>query len=317
MRLQPYPRPADLPERPDDPRLGSVVEFRTGGLADIPAGRPVIVGFPQDEGVRRNGGRVGAALAPDEIRRWLYRLVPCNPDPETPADLAALGVIDLGNLEVTSDLEASQAALGGVVAELLLRGAIPIVLGGGHETAYGVYLGHLRAHRLAAILNLDAHLDVRPTLGGLGHSGSPFRQALEHPTQPLPGRWYSCQGVLPSSASRAHVEYVFGRRGTIRWNRSGQCAFALEFLDQEVHLSIDADVVRAADVPGVSAPNPTGVPGADVIRFAGESAANPRVSGVELVEINPRFDLDGRSARWGAQVAWNFLCGLARRPSEG
>jgi arginase family enzyme len=37
------------------------------------------------------------------------------------------------------------------------------------------------------------------------------------------------------------------------------------------------------------------------------------VTSFELVEINPRFDIDDRSARWAAAVVWHFLAGLARR----
>jgi hypothetical protein len=33
-----------------------------------------------------------------------------------------------------------------------------------------------------------------------------------------------------------------------------------------------------------------------------------------LVEINPRFDPDGHSARWAALVVWHFLIGLSARP---
>ncbi|MFX4693961.1 arginase family protein, partial [Acinetobacter baumannii] len=38
----------------------------------------VIIGCPQDEGVLRNNGRIGAALAPDAIREQFYRLTPFN-----------------------------------------------------------------------------------------------------------------------------------------------------------------------------------------------------------------------------------------------
>jgi len=34
---------------------------------------------------------------------------------------------------------------------------------------------------------------------------------------------------------------------------------------------------------------------------------------MELVEINPLLDLDGRSSRWAAMAIWHFLVGLAHR----
>jgi formiminoglutamase len=108
------------------------------------SGRAVLIGFPQDEGVRRNGGRGGAALVPREIRQWLYRLTAW--DPQADVDLAALPPLDVGDVR-QAGMEEMQNALAEVVAEVLRRGGVPIVLGGGHETAYGHYLGYVAAQR--------------------------------------------------------------------------------------------------------------------------------------------------------------------------
>src|SRR4051812_40492798 len=161
-RLEPARPPQDLPRRPDDPRLGEVIEFWTGDPAALRPGRAALVGFPQDEGVRRNGGRPGAAEAPAEIRRWLYRLTPW--DAETDADLAEAPPLDLGDVRLDGDLEAAQQALAEVVAAVLAAGAVPVVLGGGHETAFGAYLGYAAAGWPVGLINVDAHLDVRPLI---------------------------------------------------------------------------------------------------------------------------------------------------------
>jgi formiminoglutamase len=319
-RLEPVSPPDDLPRRPDDPRLGEVTEFWRGGPPDLRSGRPVLIGFPQDEGVRRNGGRVGAAEAPREIRRWLYRLVPC--DCETESDLAALGLLDLGDVRIDGDLEQTQAALGEVVGAVLRTGAVPVVLGGGHEAAYGHYLGYVNAGLSVAVANLDAHLDVRPLIDGRGHSGSPFRQMIEHPTHPLPGERYSCLGVQAQTVAREHLQYVKDRGGgTYGMNyvkmalhsRLKDCCEEFAAQRCRVYVSLDADVVRVSDVPGVSAPNVCGVPGDVAVACGAVAGRTPAVSSFDLVEINPRFDRDGQSARWAALVVWNFLVGLARR----
>jgi formiminoglutamase len=246
--------------RPDDPRLGQCAEFWRDGQPRLQSGRPVLVGFPQDEGVRRNRGRLGAAGAPAAIRHWLYFLTPWDASRGT--DLAALDLLDLGDIRIEGGLEESQNALAEVIAVLLTAGSVPIVLGGGHETAFGHYLGYVRAGRDVAILNLDAHLDVRPLVEGKGHSGSPFRQALEHPHRPLPGERYACLGAQPFSVSRQHARYVHDKGGVIRWcdeirNDPGpiflQECERLAARGCSVYLTLDSDVVRQADVPGVSA----------------------------------------------------------------
>ncbi len=285
-------------------------------------GRGVIVGFPQDEGVRRNHGRPGAAEAPDEIRRWLYRLSTWSGD--SGPDLTDAPPLDAGNLRLEGTLEESQQALGEVVGGILGRGAVPIVLGGGHETAYGHYLGYLAAGIEVGIINVDAHLDVRPLIDGQGHSGSPFRQMLEHPTKPMPGGRYACLGAQPHAVSFQHYDYAREKGCIIRWH--GHLlppSLKLQLAEQgdrlaadgcRIYLTIDADAVQIADVPGVSAPNPTGLTGQAVIDAVGLAGQAPQVASLDLVEINPRFDRDGQSARWGAILVWNFLMGLLSRP---
>jgi formiminoglutamase len=321
-RLEPAAPYEPSPRRPDDPRLGECVTFWDGGGSpDLHRGWPALVGFPQDEGVRRNGGRAGAAEAPAAIRRRLYALAPW--DPVRDADLAARGLLDLGDVRASADLEASQAALAAGVAAALAAGAVPVVLGGGHETAYGCFLGYIAAGRPVGVVNLDAHLDVRPCLGGLGHSGSPFRQALEHPTRPLGPGDYVCLGAQPHAAAREHVRFARRHGCVLGWlpevrGRLAQ-AFAAECerlwaAGRSVHFTLDADAVHSADVPGVSAPNADGLPGAEVLACVERAGASPAVAGFDLSEINPRLDPDGRAARWAAVAVWRFLVGLALRP---
>jgi arginase family enzyme len=54
----------------------------------------VLLGLPQDEGVARNKGRLGAAGAPDAIRQALYKCVA----------LQSVRLIDLGNTRIQPTL---------------------------------------------------------------------------------------------------------------------------------------------------------------------------------------------------------------------
>jgi formiminoglutamase len=320
-RLQPLPRREEVFPRPDDPRLDEVIEDWHGDASALRPGRAVLLGFPQDEGVRRNHGRPGAADAPHAVRHALYRLTPWDPASDT--DLSRTPPLDLGDVRVAGSLEETQEALAEVVAGVLRRGAVPVVLGGGHETAYGHYLGYVRAGLPAGIINIDAHLDVRPHPTGQGHSGSPFRQALEHPGRPLPGDQYVCLGARPSSVSRQHALYAREKGCVVRWADEvrdnldqffGKECGRLEALGCRVYVTLDADAVTAAEVPGVSAPNPAGLSGVAVMRCARLAGSSPAVASLDLVEINPRLDRDQQSVRWAALVVWHFLVGLATRP---
>jgi formiminoglutamase len=322
-RLEPGPLREDILQRPDDPKLGQFIKRWDGNPAALTPGRAVLVGFPQDEGIRRNHGRVGAAQAPNAIRSYLARLSPW--DPLTDTGLVRVPPLDLGNVRITGTLEDTQAALGEVVAAVLRSGAVPVILGGGHETAYGHYLGYVAAGMPVGIINLDAHLDVRPVADHRGHSGSPFRQAMEHVRHPLPGKRYICLGAQPHAAARDHVRYAQEKGCVICWadevERSLTDRMTVEcdrLASEQCHVavSLDADVVHVADMPAVSAPNSRGISGREVLTCVRHAGTRPQVTSFDLVEVCPPLDRDGQGTRWAALAVWHFLGGLAERTNS-
>ncbi len=294
----------------DDPRLGHLILKES---KESP--RVVLVGFPSDEGVRRSGGRVGAAEAPDHIRRALYKL---TPDPVNHGAFCRLmeATHDAGNLEVTGDLERDQERLGNQVAKWLAKGAIPIILGGGHETAFGHFLGYAKNKTPVNILNIDAHADVRPLNEGKAHSGSPFYQAIEYPDKMC--KHYSVMGLMPWAVSRAHVDYLERHNGTYHWIDDVTPAFVDNHFNQikvQTMLTLDMDVVTQQSAPGVSAPAARGLPLSTFMQIAYLAGKSPQVSSMDLVEVNPRCDIDQQTARAAAVAVWSFLNGLTKRLS--
>src|SRR5690606_12810929 len=109
-----------------------------------------VLGFCSDEGIRRNKGRIGAKNAPDQIRKALANL-PFNPEKQKK-------VLDFGNIVLENDdLESARKQQSECISELLRNNYFPIVLGGGHETALGDYLGMTSHFDKIGIINIDAH----------------------------------------------------------------------------------------------------------------------------------------------------------------
>lgn len=293
--------------RPDDKRLGHWF------TDNVQRPRVALVGFPSDAGVRRNGGRTGAAQAPDAIREMLYRL---TPDARNYAGFCNLlaHAADLGNVSVSGDVEKDQQQLGAVLIPLLAQQTIPVVIGGGHETAYGHFLGYAGQDQSVHILNIDAHADVRPLKNGKAHSGSPFYQALEHPGGYCTG--YTVLGLSPVSVAQSHVQYMQARSCTFYWRDALDSAFLHSFfeqLDQPTMVTMDMDVVQQAEAPGVSAPAGDGIPLRLLYEFAYLAGKSRYVKSIDLVEVNPVFDTDLQTVRAAALTLWYFLRGLAER----
>jgi formiminoglutamase len=292
-----------------DPR---VENFLGRAVAAGEAPHVVLLGFPTDEGVLRNGGRPGAARGPAEIRRWLARL---TPDARDGARFATLleHTADLGDIALTGNLDADQAALGEVVGGQLRLGRFVIILGGGHETSFGHFLGYVNARQPVDILSWDAHADVRPLRDRLAHSGSPFRQAMEHASGAL--RRYVVAGLQPHAVAAAHLEYV-RKRGRAVFRDEVTPTVVRELYAQlgtPAMLSFDIDAVDQAFAPGVSAPSTGGFAPAEWLSFAYAGGLQRSVRSVEVSEFNPVYDRDGQTGRLAALTVWHVLRGLAAR----
>ena len=277
-------------------------------------GGVALIGFAVDEGVRRNGGRVGAAHGPEAARKALANL-PLLGEPALwdAGDVACAG----------GDLDAAQQALAQQVAQALAQGCLPLVLGGGHEVAWGSFQGVAQARpdaRRILIINLDAHFDLRQAREG--NSGTPFRQIQE---------WCAAQGrpfdyrVLGISRY-ANTQALFERADTLgvrywlddalQTEQGLQEALAVLAHDlaqcDAAYLTVDIDVLPGAVAPGVSAPAPLGVPLAQVERVVDTVLASGKLVAADLAEFNPTFDRDGLTAKVVARLAARIARGGAR-----
>lgn len=266
-----------------------------------------LVGFCSDEGVRRNHGRPGAADGPAELRAGLAQLAAPRR-----SDGTVLSLVDTGDVVVLDgDLEGGHELLGGAVRRILDSGALAVVLGGGHEVAFGTYLGVAACRRASTgarhgVFNLDAHFDLRqaeqPT------SGTPFLQMFTCQHALHRELRYAVAGISPANNTR--VLFDTAARLGVTVLQDDECTpdacrnFVEEFLAQVdlVHLTIDLDVLPASVAPGVSAPAGFGVEVFLVREMCRAIARSGKLAVVEVAELNPRFDIDHRTARLAARL---------------
>ena len=292
-------------------KFGSVVR-RVSRADELDGLSCIILGLPTDEGVRRNHGRIGAALAPAAIRRAFYRL---NAVDAFRRGVPHESVGDIGNIEVAADLADSQRRLALVVERLLRRGIDLIVVDGGHETAAGHLLGHLALGHRISVFNVDPHLDVRNMPGDRPTSGNPFRLALDAAA----GRMrYACLGARVTANAAAYADFVIESGGDIHWEPLGGGFAASASLEAElaaegsahIVISLDVDAARSGEAPGSSAASPIGLDPAEFVRCAALAGADDRVRGIELSECSPPFDRDYQTEKLCALAMQAFL--LAR-----
>lgn len=262
----------------------------------------VIIGFESEEGVRRNKGQLGAAKAPNALRSELAKL-PWKLSKEK--RLADIGTIEcIGN-----GLEKAQQQLGEVVNKVLNKKMIPIILGGGHETAYGHYLGvrnHIGEEAKLGIINIDAHFDLRP-YDEQTSSGTMFRQILEQDKNSnyfvLGIQRYGNTQELFDKADELDVTYIYEEE--MHHGQFEQVNTALEKFIQKhdyIMLTLCKDVLNAAFAPGVSAPSPFGLDPTIVRAIIKTVTSHEKVLSFDISEVNPIMDENNRTVKLGAYL---------------
>lgn len=275
-------------------------------------GRPgvALLGLASDEGVRRNQGRPGAALGPQALRRMLANLPVHRPLP----------LYDAGDVPCTDgQLEAAQDTYARQGAAVLDDGQLLLGLGGGHEIGWASYQAFTRSAAWAAggslaIVNFDAHFDLR--LAPRASSGTPFRQALDHAEAGGRTVAYHCVGISAAANTRALFSHAESRG--VRWladdtlaaHTLPQHAEALaQWLQgfDHVYLTLCLDVLPAPVAPGVSAPAARGV-GLEVLEPLVKAVAGcGRLRVADIAELCPPHDIDHRTARTAARLAWQIV----------
>ena len=341
-----------------------------GPDAPCPAAVPgkasvALVGFPFDDGCVRNGGRPGASGGPAAFRAAIRR-VGVTPHPVSGLDLGAhVDVLDLGDVAppASCSLEDAHAKLQARVLEALRAGHTPWVIGGGNDQSYPnacALLGALAAQGAslasARVVNIDAHLDVRPLVmrqaaAGrhaypadeisakdpqaeelVAHSGSPFRQLLEHPE--WRGKFMEL-GAHALQCAKSHADFIAKRGGEVVWYEPGQTAASARaatldaFMcgDEQaykartattsggppaVFLSFDVDSIQGSDMPSVSCPSPVGLTADEALRHCESAGLAGTVRLVDMSEFNPAVGDAHRSARLCAMMFYHFCLGRAR-----
>jgi formiminoglutamase len=269
-----------------------------------------LIGFSCDEGIKRNQGRQGAAEGPDTIRQVLAKMPIQNTD---------FMIYDAGTVTCTNgDLEGAQKILGEAVAKLLENNITPIVMGGGHELAWGHFQGiakHYPTENLG-IINFDAHFDMRPTLENhLGSSGTPFLQMAEAHKETNRRFDYNCIGIQPAGNLKQlfdtakHYDVQSLLADDVYQDSSNKCLHFINSLimrSDAIYLSLCLDVFAVSFAPGVSAPQAFGLTPWQVLPMVRQLAASGKVVSYDIAELSPKYDIDNRTAKLAASFIYEI-----------
>jgi agmatinase len=245
----------------------------------------------------------GPAEAPARIRAAL-RSDAGNASTEFGFEIGAeIALEDHGDLALVEG-DADHGMISQAVRAAAASGAVPITLGGDHAVSWPAVEGVAAAHGPVEILHFDAHPDLYEDFDANPRShASPFARILER------GLARRIVQVGVRTLNR-HCREQAERYGVEIIPMSGFAHDAVPSLGAPLYVSIDLDGLDPAYAPGVSHHEPGGLSVRQVLDVL--HAQRARLVGADVVELNPRRDLNDMTATVAAKLV-KELAGLAHR----
>jgi agmatinase len=211
-------------------------------------------------------------------------------------DLEDLTIRDLGDLVLGDEMSEALDRISNAMALASRQARLAVMLGGEHTASLGGFRGLKRVHPDAVILQIDAHLDMRPEYEGrafthatwLNHVGQEFGFPTVHQVGLRSGdrrewetarretAWSTTDLSLPMS-----VRSTIGRR--------------------PVYVSVDIDVLDPAHAPGTGCPEPGGVTFRELVAFL-YGLESLRVVALDVMEVSPNLDAANITAAAAAKL---------------
>ena len=334
--------------------LGIEKEIALDSVPKYDKGSIVVIGFPYDQGAATICRKTGQARGPAAVRNFLFhRDFGSLVNPESDIDISSIPLADAGNVPKNLSLNEAHQVLASVVSKVLSYGAIPIVIGGSSDQSYYSVLGlisviggnigvavvnsALSVKGLGSdidktmcaettVLNLLEDAKFSPPINGIGSMNNCEGRLVV----------FGCQGT---SCTRAQVEYVQERGGSVRWlnkdirqscdlfsNTANIAATTSSFIDtlkalgnnsltgrsRSVCVSLNLQSICSKDFPGASAPNTVGFHVEEILSVAHACGTDPNVCMLDLSEFNPDVE-ELVSANVIGQIIYNFILGVTKR----
>ena len=289
-----------LSPRPGETKLGEKIQF-ISEVEKLPENDAqfVLFGIPEDIGVRANYGKAGTSGA---WKAFLKSLLNIQHNQFFASEkLLLLGEIDCtaemekaSNLEVSDPnyypkmgelVESIDEAVSKLVKQIISAGKVPVIIGGGHNNAFGNIKGASEAFQKPInVLNIDAHTDLRQLEHR--HSGNGFSYALEKGFLKKYAIFglqqnYTPQYIFEKMKASEEIQYTLFDT-LLSSEKNSAFEKQLSFVgDEKFGLEIDCDSI--AHFPS-SAVSPSGFTIDEVRNFISRAAKNKNCTYIHLCE---------------------------------
>jgi formiminoglutamase len=287
-----------------DSTLGFHTDFYTeGSFPELDKPGIALIGVRED---RKSIGNAGCAKAPDAVRKFLYNLF---------VPKSELKFYDLGNINQGFEITDTYYALSSVVSELVKKDIVPVIIGGGQDLTYAVYLAYGKLEQTVNLVSVDNTIEL---LSGQEEINSLnfLEKIIQHQPNYLFNfsnigyqSYFVKQSILDLMSNLYFDSY---RLGLLR----GKIEDSEPVIRNADIVSFDISSVRFADAPGCKNSTPNGFNGEEACQMARYAGMSDKLTSFGIFEINPEFDINGQTAHLAAQMIWYFIEGYYNRKKE-
>ena len=300
--------PVDFSTESDDVNRLKMSDFTqiytdNTSFPDLDGIKLAIIGINEERGALDNKGCAGA---PDEVRNYFYKLF---------AHWNSVKIADLGNIKNGHTIDDTYFAVRVVVSELLNNNIIPIIIGGSQDITYANYLAYENIGRVINIASVDPMFD-------LGHDEHELntRSWLSRIILHQPNFLFNFTNIGYQTYFVDQDSLILMKNLYFDVNRLGNVRANLEESEPMIRnadiVSIDISAIRASDAPGSKFAGPNGFSGEELCRICRYAGMSDKLSSIGFYEMNPLFDIEGRSAHLVAQMIWYFIDGFINRKDD-
>jgi agmatinase len=271
-----------------------------------------ILGAPFDMGTTY---RAGCRFGPQAVRRIsaLYDGYSLDMGCDL---IEELDMCDIGDVFVIpSNIEKSFDQVDRAVSHIAENGVFPVIIGGDHS------LGYPDVRALAkyvdgnvGIIHLDRHIDIQERDMDERMHTTPWFHATNIPNAPPRnlvqmgiGGWYGSRPGLKVARERGTTAITIHDVEELGVEKAVEIALEIAWKDAKaVFLSFDIDSIDAGFVPGTGSPEPGGLLPREALK-ALRMIAKEGLSGLEVVEIAPPYDVSDMTAQLGCRAIMDVL----------
>ena len=217
--------------------------------------------------------------------------------PTLDRDLDGLQLVDFGDVHLSSGVVGDAlSAIADAMQHVAERSHLAVMLGGEHLASLGGFRGCKRVYPDALMLQVDAHLDLRPDYEGqpLSHATWLHHVGLEFGFEVI-------HQVGLRSGDRAEWELAKHRTAWSSTELSLPLSVRQRIGRQPIYLSVDIDVLDPAHAPGSGCPEPGGVTFRELASFL-YSLEGLHVVALDVMEVSPDLDAPNITAAAAAKL---------------